>query len=122
MEWIPPSELYGVSVDALGNAYTVGKIYGTYQVNFGNEVTATGGSSNIYGNLVIAKFNSLGVAQWANTASPAPNVSVFHGVSADSSSNVYAVGHIGGQFGFGNEVTVTSYGSQVGVVIVKYRP
>ncbi len=117
------SEFFSVSADASGNVYVVGYIYSDSEYDFGNGVTVAGTFSDS-GNIVIVKYNSSGVAQWAKSTEVAPSASQFYGVSTDTLGNVYAVGYINGniEFGFGNDVTVTgAYGDDdLNAFIVKY--
>ncbi|NNM67112.1 MAG: hypothetical protein HKM06_03750 [Spirochaetales bacterium] len=111
-----------IAVDGNGNSYAVGYLNGTNSYGFGNGVTATG----IVGgyNPLIVKFNSSGVAQWAQTLASASSGSFgdFLGVAIDGSGNVYAVGFIGGNTNnFGNSVTVTGP-LNTNLVVVKYNP
>ena len=48
-----------------GSVYAAGCIDGTGTYNFGNSVTAAGTYSGY--NIVLVKYNSSGVAQWART-------------------------------------------------------
>ncbi|MGA2763592.1 MAG: hypothetical protein ABSG17_09530 [Spirochaetia bacterium] len=116
------SNFNSVAVDSVGNIYAAGTIYGGTN-GFGNGVTATG-IFTIY-NMVLVKYNSSGMAQWAQTDNPAPGKSWFYAVAVDSSGNVYAAGNINtyGTYGFGNGVTaVGAYASANNLVLVKYAP
>ena len=119
-----PSSFKGVSITSDGSSiYTVGFINPTGGAThgFGNSVTASG----TYGgnNIVLAKYNSSGTAQWAKTTSSGNNTSLFNSVSHSSDGSIYAVGYITNldTYGFGNNVTATgSYASGTNAVIVKY--
>jgi len=102
-----------------GSVYAAGYIQGIGPYNFGNNVTATG-ATNGY-NLVLVKYNSSGVAQWAQTVAGSDQ-SAFYSVSVSSDGSVYAAGYIGtGAFNFGNNMTATgAYSSNI--VLVKYEP
>jgi outer membrane protein assembly factor BamB len=117
------SSFSSVSVASDGSVYAAGNIYGTGTYNFGNGVTAAG-PTNGY-NLVLVKYNSSGVAQWAQTVTAGNNESSFNSVSVASDGlSVYAAGYIAGTgtFNFGNSVisagTYTDGGS---VALVKYN-
>jgi hypothetical protein len=109
----------GISIDSSNNSYVVGSVQGASEYDFGNGVTVSGGGD--YENTIIVKYNSSGVAQWANLT-PNVNRSQFEGVSVDSSGNSYAVGEIAGtsQYDFGNGVTVTG-GGDSNTIIVKHN-
>ncbi|HUJ18005.1 MAG TPA: hypothetical protein VL197_08425, partial [Nitrospirota bacterium] len=110
----------GVSVASDGSVYAAGSINGTGAYNFGNSITATGTYSN--GNVVLVKYNSSGVAQWAQTVTAGSSFSIFFSVSAASDGSVYAVGYIDGTVAYdlGNGVTATGTNSGNNMVLVKY--
>jgi uncharacterized repeat protein (TIGR02543 family) len=116
------SHFNSVATDASGNVYAVGYIWGTGSYGFGNGVTAAGTNSSDH-NVVLVKYNSSGIAQWAKTATSGANQSVYNSVTTDVSGNVYAAGYImgTGSYGFGNGVTAAGvYNSYYNVVLVKY--
>lgn len=129
------STLNSVVVDSSGNIFVAGRIDGTGTYDFGNGVTATGvatsaGLMNPPGNAVLAKYDSSGTAQWAQTVTQGSPASSFSSVAVDSGGNAYAAGSIGGTgtYGFGNGVTAagTAVGGPIGgeaagnVALVKY--
>jgi hypothetical protein len=111
----------GVSVASDGSVYAAGYILGTVTYNFGNSVTAAGTSTGGI-NMVLVKYNSSGVAQWAQTVAAGSGSSIFFSVSVASDGSVYAAGYIDGAvaFNFGNSVTATGAYSGENVVLVKY--
>jgi hypothetical protein len=118
---------YASTLDAAGNVYAAGKIYGTGTFNFGNGVTAAGQIPSGFSVLVV-KYNSSGQAQWAQTLSAGSSNSTYYAVVVDSSGNVYASGAINGTgtFGFGNGVTAAgpiggSGAAGDNLVLVKYN-
>ncbi len=113
------SLFYDVSVSSDGSVYAAGHIRGTDAYNFGNSVTATGASSG--DNIILVKYNSSGVAQWAQTVTAASDQSGFYGVSVASDGSVYAVGFITGTYNFGNGVTATGISSGFNIILVKYN-
>ncbi len=78
-----------------GSVYAAGYIQGNGTYNFGNSVTATGTSTGGI-NIVLVKYNSSGVAQWAQTVTAGSDSSNFFGVSVASDGSVYAAGYIDG--------------------------
>ena len=131
------SSFSSVAVDTSGNVYVAGEIDGTGIYEFGNSVTAKGtaisvGLLNPAGNVVLAKYNFSGIAQWAQTVTAGSPDSSFSSVAVDSSGNVYAAGSIGGPetYDFGNGVTATgtlgsgAFAGLAGpgyVVLIKYN-
>ncbi len=115
------SIFYSVSVDGSGNVYAAGYINGTTAYDFGNSQTATGSHSS--NNILLVKYNSSGVAQWAKTVISGSNSSWFRSVSVDSIGNVYAAGSISGTtaFDFGNSQTATGSYSSNNILLVKYN-
>ena len=117
------SAFNAVAIDSNGNVYAVGTIGGNGTYGFGNSVTATGGFSN-GNNIVLVKYNSSGIAQWAQTVSSAAFTSTFNSVAVDSGGNIYAAGMVGNNstYGFGNSIT-TSGGFSNGnnILLVKYN-
>ncbi len=119
-----PADSFFTSVSAAapdGSVYAAGYIQGTSTYNFGNSVTATGTATDGI-SIVLVKYNSSGVAQWAQTVAAASDSSLFFGVSAASDGSVYGAGYIGGSgaSNFGNGVTATGTYAGENVVLVKY--
>jgi hypothetical protein len=111
----------GISVGPDNNIYAVGYIDGNTQYDFGNGATVTGNSATDNG--VIVKYNSSGTAQWAESAITAPSIAWFDSVSVSADNNIYIGGYIsdGGEYDFGNGVTVTGKdNSSDNAVIIKY--
>lgn len=111
----------GVSVSSDGSVYAAGYITGTGSYNFGNSVTATGAYNGF--NTVLVKYDSTGVASWAQTVTAGSNNSFFNGVSVASSGSVYAAGGIQGtgtySFGSGANAAGT-YADGGNIVLVGY--
>ncbi len=111
-----------VSVAPDGSVYAAGYIYGNASYNFGNSVIVMGAS--MQSNIVLVKYNSSGMAQWARTMAAGVNFagenpSLFRGVSVASDGSVYAAGtFFGGDFGNGVTVQGTSTDN---CVLVKYN-
>ena len=103
-----------------GSVYAAGYIAGTGTYNFGNGVTATGTSSGE--NIVLVKYDSSGVAQWAQTVTAGSDESSFTSVFVASDGSVYAAGSIDGTgtYNFGNGVTAAGTYAGGNIVLVRY--
>jgi hypothetical protein len=117
------SSCESVAVASDGSVYVAGYIgSGTY--SFGNNVTATGITTGIYGyNLILVKYDSSGNALWAKTVTAGNSYSYFFSVAAASDGSVYAAGLIDGAglYGFGNSITSQGTSSlSYNAVLVKY--
>jgi hypothetical protein len=106
------SSFRAVAVDSADDVYAAGTIAGEQTYDFGNGVTAVshriGGpiAGQESGSVVLVKYNSAGLAQWAQTVVGGP--SSWSAVATDSSGDVYAAGSIGeGTYDFGSGVTAT---------------
>jgi hypothetical protein len=113
------SVFYGVSVASDGSVYAAGYVDGTGNYSFGNSVTAAGTFGN--DNIALVKYDSAGVAQWAQTVTEGNSNSVFYTISAASDGSVCAAGKIigTGTYDFGNSVTAAGTFS-TNTVLVKY--
>ena len=117
------SEFYSVSAAPDGSVYAAGAIVGySFTADFGNGVTVThqGGMTDSH-TVLLVKYNSSGVAQWARTTAQTGG-SIFHSVAVASDGSVYAAGEIWGfgAYDFGNSVSAAGTGS-INVVLVKYN-
>lgn len=115
------AEYNAVTVDSSGNIYAAGLQAGNGTYSYAAGVNATGtyaGGKNI----ALVKYNSGGTALWARTVTAATNESVFYGVAADNSGNVYASGYQSGTGSFTYAAGVSSVGtySVENCSIVKY--
>jgi hypothetical protein len=117
------SRFNSVSVAPDGSVYAAGFITGrTGTYNFGNNVTVQGAFSGPFNsdNLLLVKYDSAGVAQWAKTVT-GTDYSVFNSVAVASDGSVYAAGYIGqGSYDFGNGVTITWGNAFLNIILVKY--
>jgi len=113
------SAFSSVSVASDGSVYAAGYIYGTGTYNFGGQTVA---GTYTGSNIVLVKYNSNGVAQWAQTVAAGSNVSSFSSVSVASDGSVYAAGNIygTGTYNFGNGVTAAGPTNGPNIVLVKY--
>ncbi len=108
----------GLATDAAGNVYVSG-YYNADTLNFGGTVKLINTSGYT---AFVAKYNSSGVAQWAqqgtgNAASKA------YGVAVDASNNVYITGYFSSTsiaFGINNAINGTNDGVTNDVFIAKF--
>jgi len=114
------SKFHSAAVDASGNVYTTGYISGTGTYSFGSGVTAAGSGGGH--NVVLAKYDSSGMALWARTVSTGTANSEFLSTAVDSSANIYAAGIIYGTESrtFGSGVTAAGTNTGYNVVLVRY--
>lgn len=115
------SVLSSVSVAPDGSIYVSGGIYGTGEFNFGNNVKAVG--TSILANVILVKYNSSGVVQWARSMISGSNMSFFSSVSVAPDGSIYAAGSIRGTsiYNFGNDITVAGINNSDNIVLVKYN-
>jgi hypothetical protein len=79
------------------NIYATGYITGTDTYNFGtNSSTVTAAGKYFGHNIVLVKYNSEGIAQWAKSAVAENTESQFNSVVADIDGNIYAAGYFTG--------------------------
>lgn len=116
-----------IATDSLGNIYVAGHTEDTFSHDLGNGVTVAGAyHSPTNGpdyNVLLAKYSSSGVAQWAKSTATAPNYSKFLGVSVDSTGKVYASGVIygSGNFNFGDSVVIAGPYTRYNLLLVQYN-
>ena len=109
----------GVAAASDGFVYAAGYIWdSTY--NVGNSVTRTGSFGGE--NIVLVKYNSSGVAQWARTATGGNSISDLYNVTVASDGAVYAAGYIHGTgtYDFGNGITTAAATTAYNIALVKY--
>ncbi len=120
------STFYSITLDTGGNIYAAGNIVSTttpQEYSFGNGVKATGGNLGAP-NDVIVKYNSSGVAQWAQAMTAGTAFTNFNSIAVDPGNNIYTVGYINGNglYSFGNNVDVKGfYNGGANVLIVQYN-
>jgi hypothetical protein len=102
--------------------YAGGKIFGTSSYDFGNSVTAVAGGANWW-NIILVKYNSSGMVQWARSVISGGDNSFFLSVSAASDGSVYAAGYTdrATTFDFGNSVSITNPYNGNNILLVKYN-
>jgi hypothetical protein len=112
------TQFNSVAIDSVGNVYAAGT-QGAGTLDYGNGATATGTSAQ---NVVLVKYDSSGMAQWARSVSAGTAFSQFSSVAVDSVDNVYVAGYQGGTgiFNYGNNIMVMGSSSFENAVLVKY--
>ena len=115
------SDYFVVAVDASGNLYAAGSIYGNLLYDFGDSKTASGAYAG-GDNEVVVKYNSSGTVQWVKTVSTGTASSYFYGVAVDTIGDVYAAGSLEGTgtFTFGTSVTAAGPSGSYNGVLVRY--
>lgn len=113
------SRYYGIGVDGAGNAYCAGvQNGGGITVDYGSSVTALGTAP---ANVLMVKYNTSGVPQWAKVTTSGTANALFYGVAADSAGNSYGVGQQDpGTVNYGNGISSTAVGTLANTLIVKY--
>ena len=80
----------GVAVDPGGNVFVSGAFPGS--LDFGNGISLTNTAPNAtFGNAFVARYNSLGVIQWAEQAG-GTNGGYYFDIALDGQANIYAAG------------------------------
>jgi uncharacterized repeat protein (TIGR02543 family) len=114
-----------VCVDNGGNIYAAGFLINTETIDFGNNIKATGAYYSSIGgyNILLVKYNSNGVAQWAKTLISGSYDSNYNAVCVDSNGNIYTAGLLRetSEFNFGNSITRSSGSSGNNILFVKYN-
>jgi hypothetical protein len=113
---------YGIATDSSGDVYVTG-IYGNYgsPISLGNSVTlpdAVSPGKNIF----TAKYDTNGVAQWANAleTSSSAGDNYGYGIATDSNGNVYITGkyNLNNSQDLGNNITLPATTTGDGYVII----
>ena len=124
-----------IAIDSSNNVYAVGHQYANY--TYGNGVTGRGRNSSSIDEAVLVKYNSDGIAQWAQISSFTghPSYSAtsrYLSVAVDSFDNIYTAGHLNVPtvtnyvINYGNGITLQYFGdgttrSFEDVLLVKYN-
>ncbi len=116
------SQFTAVAVDAKGDIYAAGNMDDRSTYTFSPGVTAKGPGAGI--NLVLARYNSSGAAQWARTVSAGASNSELKSVAVDGNGDVYAAGSLDGTgaYTFAPGVSVTGTAAGANVLLAKYDP
>ncbi len=112
------SELRSVVVDSNNSIIAAGYIGGGNYYFGSTTVFGQNGGNNV----LIVKYDSSGVDQWAWSALLGPSDSEFFSVAVDSSNNAYAVGVIrgNGQYQFSSGCLLNGGTTSMNIVVVKY--
>lgn len=101
----------GVAVDTVGNAYVCGAYNGISSVyNAGKQLSSTVSLRGTNGNnaaVVLFKFNTAGVAQWASTIDGGGN-DIGYAVAVDASGDPYVTGVLGTPIFYNSDGTTAS--------------
>lgn len=93
-----------IKTDANGNSYITGFFYGT--ATFGPNTINAAGAQDVF----IAKYNSLGVCQWARSAGGS-GADIGNGITVDNAGNVIVTGEFAGNASFGSTSLTSQNGS-----------
>lgn len=114
------SEFTAIAIDSQGNIYAAGRQSGFSTYTYGPGVSATGTASGQ--NVLLVKYDSNGIAQWARTLDAGVLSAAFMNVAVDSSGVVYAAGYQNGTgvYTYGPGVSIAGPSSGWNAVLVKY--
>jgi hypothetical protein len=119
-----PNDSYFYGVAAADNGvYAVGGQMGTGNYNYGDGTGDIAGTSSAGYNILLVKYNTGGITQWAKTVqSGGYEQSAFRKVAVDTNGNVYAAGWKGGNIvtTYGTGVTAGGISSISNTLLVKY--
>jgi outer membrane protein assembly factor BamB len=104
-----------MAVDAAGNTYVVGVLYGTMTLDNGLQLVAS--ATNDADGFVV-KYTPTGAVAWAHRLGAAPGYDTANGVALDAAGNVYVTGQFSGQVSVGSFLLNAFPGS--GAYLVKY--
>lgn len=109
---------FDMAVDAAGNTYVVGILYGTMTLDNGQQL-ASSATNDADGFLI--KYTPTGAVAWAHRLGAAPAYDVAYGVALDAAGNVYITGQFAGQMAVGG-FQLSTITSASGAYLVKYDP
>jgi hypothetical protein len=130
-QWIRTGASGDLALDSAGSVYVGGSMAGG-SIDFGNGILAQGTLNKgavpclecgpIFPLLV--KYDSSGIAQWAQTVTTGGANAYFSSIAVDSAGNVYAAGTANGPgpYDFGNGATVAADTQENFSLLVKYSP
>ena len=107
---------YDMAVDAAGNTYVVGALYGAMTLDDGTRL-ASSSINDSDGFLV--KYTPSGAVAWAHRLGAAPTFDAAYGVAADAVGNVYVTGQFTRQVAVGSFQLSTIPGAS-GAYLAKY--
>jgi hypothetical protein len=116
------AEFKSIVLDGQGNVYAAGFQTDSAEVNYGDNIKASGAATGA--NSVIVKYDSNFTTQWAKPVAGSA-ASAFNGIALDGSGGIYAVGYQTdiGVFTYGGAISAQATGGSVlstNSVIVKY--
>jgi len=111
------SEFLSVAVGPSDEIVASGYIGQNAPFGFGNGVSVAGSGG---GNVLLVKYNSSADAQWARSNTSGSLGAQFSGATVGSNGNIYCVGYLFGEYGFGNGVTVANSSSYSNILLVEY--
>jgi hypothetical protein len=107
---------YDMAVDAAGNTYVVGTLYGTMTLDNGVQLAPS--TTNDADGFVV-KYTPTGTVAWAHRLGSAPTYDTAYGVALDATGNVYVTGQFTGQITVDN-FQLSTIPSASGAYLVKY--
>lgn len=116
-------QFVAITTDRSGDVLVGGYNSSTVTQDFGNNVTSTNPSRD-YESIVVVKYTSDGVAQFARTLNGGNGSTEVKALATDFDGNFYVAGILAGtaQLDFGNNVTVEGSLSSATALLIKYSP
>ena len=129
-QWAIPIAVYGickgVATDATGNVYVTGNFSGMHS-NFnplGTPIVLST-SSKFNQDVFIAKYNTNGICQWANSVAASGTTDAAQGIAVDLNGNAYITGEFSGtNVDFnpaGTTIPISSNGGSMDAFVAKYN-
>lgn len=124
------SKFNSVAVDGTGNVYAAGFVNGTGTFIFSPGISTAGSYSHASGsgdsgsNVVLVKYDSSGVAQWARSIAAGASSTCFSSIAVDSNGAVNAAGYMNGTgtITFDSGVTAVGACDANSALLVRYDP